>query len=81
LLKGEDDPELPPNGELEDPALKDEPLLPKTDPEEPVGEFDPIGDDDPDDPKEELDPNEEFDPKDEFDAPLVEAPVGVIPPI
>lgn len=69
---------LPPNGELDDPDPKEDPLLPNPDPEEPSEEL-PLLAEVPGDPAE--DPKGDEDPiEPAVPVPvLVEAPVGVIP--
>lgn len=70
------DPELPLNGELEDPDPKEDPLLPNPDPEEP-SEGLPLLAEVPGDPAE--DPKGDEDPIDPAVPVLVLAPVGVMP--
>jgi hypothetical protein len=67
------DPEFPPNGELEDPDPKEDPLLPNPDPEDPSDEL--PGDPAAEDPKDDDDP---IDPAVPVPMPVL-APVGVMP--
>jgi hypothetical protein len=70
------DVELPPNGELDDPDPKEDPLLPNPDPEDPSEEFPVEVHGDPaEDPKGDEDP---VDPAVPVPMPVL-APVGVIP--
>ena len=70
------DVELPPNGELDDPDPKEDPLLPNPDPEEPSEELPLLGEVDPaEDPKGDDDPKPPAVPV----PVLVLAPVGVMP--
>jgi hypothetical protein len=72
------DVELPPNGELDDPDPKEDPLLPNPDPEEPSEEL-PLPIEVPGDPAEDPKGDDEPNPPAVPVPVLVEAPVGVMP--